>query len=279
VDPTATVTTTSMREFLEKVPPGVTMEVSDLCDSWHSYTGSGGLYTHLKFPEITLYCDTKPSCDGFRLYASQGTHEIGGKTSELRFVKYTCNNCGKSVKLFALKINAVERATAGKIYKFGEIPNFGPPNPPRLITLLRDQRDLFLKGRRAENQGMGIAAFAYYRRVIDDQRARIFDEIIKVCQRLSADQTLIDELTAAKTETQFSKAVESVKHGIPQALLVNGENPLTLLHSALSEGLHGRSDEECLANATNIRIVMAEFAERMGQALKDEAELSNAVAS
>jgi hypothetical protein len=260
-----------MREFLEKVAPGVTAEVSDLCGDWHSYVGRAELYSQLKLPEITLYCDTQPSCGGLRLFDTQGTHEIRAKVAELKFLRYTCKNCSKSVKIFSLMINAVEHAEKGKAFKFGELPNFGPPNPPRLITLIRPQRDLFLKGRRAENQGMGIAAFAYYRRVIDDQRARIFDEIIKVCQRLSADESIIRDLTAAKSETQFSKAVESVKHGIPPTLFINGQNPLTLLHSALSEGLHGKSDEECLEDATNIRIVMAEFAERMGQVLKDEA--------
>lgn len=266
----------SMREFLEKIPPGTTANVSDLCGDWYSYTG-GGLYAHLALPEIMLYCETEPSCGGFRLFASQDRFEVRGKVHGLEFVKYTCKNCSKSKKIFALQVDVVERAKTGNAYKFGEIPNFGPPNPPRLITLIRGQRELFLKGRRAENQGMGIAAFAYYRRVIDDQRTQIFDEIIRVCRRLSAGPSLIEELTAAKSETQFTKAVESVKHGIPEALLINGENPLTLLHSALSEGLHEKSDEECLEDATNIRIVMAEFAERMGQALKDEAELTTAV--
>ena len=266
----------TMREFLERIPPGNAKEVSNLFGAWQS-TVRGESYTYLALPEIMLYCDTEHSCGGLRLFASQGTHQINAKVSELKFLKYACKNCDKSVKLFALKINAVEHSKAGKAYKFGELPNFGPPNPPRLITLIRDQRDLFLKGRRAENQGMGIAAFAYYRRVIDDQRFRIFDEIIRVCRRLSADESIIRELTEAKNETQFTKAVETIQHGIPEALLISGQNPLTLLHSALSEGLHGRSDEECLEDATNIRIVMAELAERMAQVLKDEAELSTAV--
>jgi hypothetical protein len=37
------------------------------------------------------------------------------------------------------------------------------------------------------------------------------------------------------------------------------------------------SDEQCLEIATSIRVVMADFAERMGQALKDEAEVTTAV--
>jgi hypothetical protein len=276
VDPASNELVVSMREFLEKTPPGTAANISDLCGHWSSYPG-GGWYAPLLLPEIMLYCDTEPSCVGFRLFASQDNFQVRPKVHGLEFVKYTCKNCSKSLKIFALQIDAGERTNAGKAYKFGEVPNFGPPNPPRLITLIRPQRELFIKGRRAENQGMGIAAFAYYRRVIDDQRVRIFDEIIRVCKQLSADQTIVNELTSAKSETQFSKAVEGVKHAIPQALLINGENPLTLLHSALSEGLHGKSDEECLEDATNIRIVMAELAERMGQALKDEAELTTAV--
>jgi hypothetical protein len=73
------------------------------------------------------------------------------------------------------------------------------------------------------------------------------------------------------------KAIESVKDSIPESLLVNGHNPLTLLHSALSEGLHAQTDEQCLELAQAVRVVLAELAERIGQALKDEAELNAAI--
>jgi hypothetical protein len=197
--------------------------------------------------------------------------------SQKVFVNYTCKNCTSETKSFALMVVVDTGLVAGLAYKFGEFPKFGPPTPARLIKLIGPQKDLFLKGRRSENQGLGIAAFAYYRRVIEDQKDRIFDEIINVCRRLSVEQAVVDDLTKAKAETQFTKAVEAVKHGIPQTLLVNGHNPLTLLHGALSEGIHAQTDEECLEIATSIREVMADFAERMGQALKDEAQLSTAV--
>jgi len=88
---------------------------------------------------------------------------------------------------------------------------------------------------------------------------------------------VIADLTAAKHEAQFSKAVETVKHGLPQMLMVNGHNPLTLLHAALSEGLHAQTDETCLEMATTIRVVLTELADRLGNALKDQAELNSAV--
>jgi hypothetical protein len=64
---------------------------------------------------------------------------------------------------------------------------------------------------------------------------------------------------------------------MPQALLINGHNPLTLLHSALSDGLHDQTDEHCLEIASSVRVVLGELSERLSQALKDEAELNNAL--
>lgn len=155
MDSATNETVVSMREFLEGVPPGTTENISDLCGDWY-YSASGEAYSYLTLPEIMLYCDTELSCDGFRLFASQDRFEVRPKVRGLEFAKYTCKNCSKSLKIFAILVDATVRAKAGKGYKFGELPNFGPPNPPRLITLIRPQRELFVKGRRAENQGMGI---------------------------------------------------------------------------------------------------------------------------
>ena len=72
--------------------------------------------------------------------------------------------------------------------------------------------------------------------------------------------------------------MDDVKNAIPQRLLINGQNPLTLSHAALSKGLHTHSDETCLELATDIRLILAELAELLGHALKDERELKEAVA-
>ena len=88
---------------------------------------------------------------------------------------------------------------------------------------------------------------------------------------------MINTLRAAQQEIQFNKSMKSVKDAIPAALLINGQNPITLLHSALSVGLHTESDEICLQFAHAARLVLIELADRLGQALKDEAELNNAV--
>jgi hypothetical protein len=136
---------------------------------------------------------------------------------------------------------------------------------------------LFLKGRRAGNQGLGIGAYAYYRRVVENQKGRLLDKIIGVARQLDVNSPMIPALEAAKSETQFSKAIESVKDSIPESLRIRGHNPLTLLHSALSQGLHAESDEDCLEVASAIREVLFELAERIDTVLKDHASLDMAL--
>jgi hypothetical protein len=166
---------------------------------------------------------------------------------------------------------------AGEATKFGELPAFGPVTPARVISLIGPDRDLFLRGRRAESQGMGIGAFSYYRRVVENQKGRIIAEIARVAQKLGAKPEMLETFKTAEKETQFSKAIEVIKDGIPDVLKIGGHNPLTLLHRALSEGLHEHTDEECLESAQEIRVVLTELAERLSQALKEEAELQTAV--
>jgi hypothetical protein len=88
---------------------------------------------------------------------------------------------------------------------------------------------------------------------------------------------MVAALKLAQEETQFSKAMESVKDAIPESLFINGYNPLTLLHSALSAGLHAHTDERCLEVAQAIRLVLAELSDRVAQALKDDRELTQAL--
>ncbi|GGF05680.1 hypothetical protein [Hymenobacter cavernae] len=165
----------------------------------------------------------------------------------------------------------------GTAYKFGELPVFGPHISNKLLKMVGADRGLFFKGRTCENQGLGIVAFAYYRRVVENQKNRILNEIVKVAEKIGSEEETIKQLKQAIQETQFTKALTMIKAALPQSLLINGHNPLALLHSALSEGLHGHSDEECLELATSVRVVLSELSERLAQALKDDSEVSKAL--
>lgn len=256
----------SMQVFLESTPPGVQCVVSDLYQ-----VGQNSSARFVATPNITLHCgDTL--CGGPRVHSCDNRYAF--TTATVRgFLVYQCQNCRQSNKVFSVQCK-LENLTA---MKFGEIPNFGPPTPARALKLIGPDRELFLKGRRCELNGLGVGAFTYYRRVIEDQKVRIFDEIIRVLNTTDPDNQLIPELERAKQETQFSKSVEAIKHALPASLMINGQNPLRLLHSALSEGVHSLSDEQCLALAGAVRLVLFEFSERLAQSLRDDAELASAV--
>ena len=133
------------------------------------------------------------------------------------------------------------------------------------------------KGRRTENQSLGIGAFAYYRRVVENQKDRLLEEIRKAAVRLRADQELLDKIDLAIKETRFSKALDLVKGAIPDGLKVQGENPLKLLHKALSKGVHELNDEECLERAQAVRVVLTELVSNIAHILKDDREVKAAV--
>ncbi|MFZ4730779.1 MAG: hypothetical protein ACOYMQ_19240, partial [Pseudanabaena sp.] len=196
------------------------------------------------------------------------------------YLTYRCSNCQKNKKIFSLaaKVDA-DGSSCGECYKLGELPIYGPPVPSRLIKLIGPDRDAFLKGRRCENQGLGIGAFVYYRRVVENQKNRIIGEIVKVSERIGASEDKIKPLRDAIKETQFSKALEMAKDAMPESLLINGHSPILLLYSALSEGIHALTDEQCLELASSIRVVLGELSERLSQALKDEVELTRALST
>ena len=82
---------------------------------------------------------------------------------------------------------------------------------------------------------------------------------------------------AALEETQFSTAVGILRDKIPEKLLIlDGENPLTLLYKPLSKQLHGLTDEECLQQAADIRAVLTALLENIADVLKAQDELREA---
>ncbi|MFG0585461.1 hypothetical protein ACF8C1_19770 [Pseudomonas sp. zjy_9] len=265
----------SFSEFLVSIPPSTPRIVSEACTWVHNADFRG---YKLVRPEISLHCD-HDSCRGIRFFRCYDRGHLRVHEEELSFiyVNFLCSNCRTTEKTYSIAIRRINNESA-ECVKFGEAPPFGPPTPSKLLKLIGPDRDLFLKGRRCENQGLGVGAFVYYRRVVESQKNRIVNEIIKVSERVGMPEKDIELLKASQKDFRFSSAVESIKDVMPQALLINGHNPLTLLYMALSDGLHDKNDEHCLELASSIRVVLGELADRLSQVLKDEVEINNALA-
>jgi len=270
----------SLADFLETIPPSQLLDVSDLATTRH-HPEKNASFDEVCTPDLQLHC-TSDACNGTRFFRCTNPAKTPLVATYLVtfYLMYQCSNCQRTRKTFSLaaKLDAEHSAT-GQVCKFGELPPFGPPTPSRLISLIGPDRDEFLNGRRCENLGLGVGAFIYYRRVVENQKGRILNEIIKVAEKIGPEAGALRTLRDAVQETQFSKALTMTKDAIPQSLLINGQNPLLLLHGALSEGVDGLSDKECLEIASSVRVLLAELSERLAQALKDEVELSKALST
>jgi hypothetical protein len=277
------------REFLTDKPPGSRSRIDRA-----AYQSPLDVHRiDVPTPELQLFCDR--ACK--RISYCKGKQTAGGRlfgdASRDRspevlnpfphdaVIKYSCEACGRVVKSFAIrfwnKAKSLEEAELVEVQKIGEWPPFAPKTPGKLVKLIGPDRELFLQGRRAEIEGLGIGAFSYYRRIVEKQKNRLLDEIIRVARHIGAPEDALVCLENAKSETQFSKAVESVKAAIPAPLFIKGHNPLTLLHAALSEGLHDASDEQCLTAANDIRLILIELSERLSEAMKEQRELDSAL--
>ena len=278
------VTYQTLSEFLQSTPPNQWRHISNLSVPRNVGPYPNTVIAEINTPELELHC-LPDLCNGVRffrctnVFSSTGTYLEGNNFNYL-YVTYQCSNCQKTGKVYSLavKLFTIEQSQ-GICCKLGELPPYGPPVPSRLIKLIGPDRDIFIKGRNCENQGLGIGAFTYYRRVVENQKNRILGEIVKVSEKIGVPQDKINTLREAIKETQFRKALEMAKDVMPENLLIDGHSPIFLLHRALSRGVHELSDEECLKLASTVRLVLGELSERLSAILKDRAELTEAIST
>lgn len=273
--PEPAVASISSATFLQEIPPGEQRRLTP------ASFGFASTFPAFTWPAIELYCNGS-KCAGFRFADPEQTASLdftGYNRTRYLWCEYKCRNCESFLKLYAVAITSPKAdGQTGLALKIGEYPLFGPHLPPGVVELLGGDSEYFLKGHRSEAQGLGIAAFAYYRRVVENQRTHIFDEIISAAEHVGAEAAMIDRLKQLRQHWRFQQSVDELKGCLPQILLIEGQNPLELLHPVLSDSIHDRTDEEALEIAGEIRLVLINLAERIALAKTQSDELKQAVA-
>lgn len=257
-----------LEKFLKELPPNQPVFLERFFD-----INPRSRYVDLSFPPLTLFCEEE---DGERNFDPE-RHSLSLELNNLKdlFLQYKCRNCKSGYKFYSLVITPKEDGCDA--IKLGEHPLFGERLSPKTITLIGPDREFFLKGHRAENKGLGIGAFAYYRRVVQNQKKRIIGEILKTAERERASSSVIESLKKAQDEDGFGRFSEDFRDAIPNSLRFEGHSPLYLLNKALSSGLHEEDDAVCLELARTIRLVLTFLAERISEMTKDQQELKEAI--
>lgn len=259
------------RSFLESTPANTGVKIAGLCANL--MTSVGARYWALQNPLINMHCEKD---GGPRRFKPASPEVVLRDLMQYAFITYACRDCGTVSKTFAILVVRQAEGADAEVMKLGEYPPFAAPISRRIEKLLTaEDLALYRKGTRAEAHGLGIGAATYFRRIVESQWKLLVSEIKEAAIKLGRKDTAIYD--KALSETQFSSAVELLKDALPEKLLIlEGENPLTLLYRPLSKGLHELSDEDCLQQAVDIRTVLTALLENIALVLKDQDGLRGA---
>lgn len=205
-------------------------------------------------PPINMVCRNCGSNQTFNMvneyYEFNHYMNVPSADEKVRLL-YECQSCRQFRRQFDVYISQ----DLDFVYKFGQYPEWEIKMDKNLENVLGKHSKTFRKGLVCESQGYGIGAFAYYRRITEE----IIDEL------LDSISDLVDEANKAEYKIALEKTkqtrvtqdkIELVKDLLPSILKPNGMNPLGVLHSELSEGLHAETDQACLENASHIKSIL-----------------------
>jgi hypothetical protein len=263
--------TISFRHFLQAKPPGS----RELVHGWvkkklHTYD--------LDVPDpINLKCVRCGVLQNFSPFPGPSIYDDGKRVTDC-FLVYRCRNCNVFLKRFALTVTPRDNEAAW-IYKHGEDPAYGIDVPNEMRALLKEDAKLLEKALKCEAASLGIGAFVYYRRILENMKERLFDEVIEVAKRIDAGDEAIQWLNRARADRQFTKSIREIKSTGLHAIYIEGHNPLTLLYEEVSDGVHSGTDEENLASAQRIRVVLAHLAGRLEALMLERDEVKGAISA
>ena len=165
--------------------------------------------------------------------------------------KYKCAHCGEFERAFFIRV----ADDLSYITKVGQYPAWDISGNKEIEKLLGLHASHYKRGLICESQGYGIAAFAYYRRIVEETIDSLLDQVSDLLAGEEKEK-YAEALSLTKKTRQTSEKIDLVKDLLPPILRPNNLNPLGTLHEVLSEGLHADTDEHCLRLAEGVRNVL-----------------------
>jgi hypothetical protein len=217
-------------------------------------------------PAIHMFCVTCSSDQTFNMlndYAEVDYNDDRIVNEVIVRALYCCSACGIYQRRFLIRFFHEDEhsedetgatVTSKKVFmqKVGQYPGWSILMDPELEKLLGDHAEYYKRGLANEAQGYGIGALAYYRRIIEEVIDHLLESIEEFAEP-EEKENYDSALKAVKNTRVTEEKIRLVKDVLPASLRPNGINPLGIIFSALSEGLHAQSEEDCLECAETIR--------------------------
>jgi hypothetical protein len=187
-----------------------------------------------------------------------------------------CQLCVEHIVHFLIKVetksplpegfpyNETELNPKQIVQKIGQFPPFEiKPDKDLLNYLTEEDKDNYRKAIICKSQNYGIGAYAYLRRIVEKEFIRIIEDLGKID---SPNQNNIENLISAfRQNHNMSNLIEEIYQYLPGSLKNLGDNPLKVLYSQLSGGLHDFSEEECIEKAEQIDTLLKFVIKRIAE--------------
>jgi hypothetical protein len=205
------------------------------------------------------------------------THGGGNTTPDYRIksVAYTCFLCKKNtVTVIYREMETEERPVSRPqatgitrapgsppaktsvligVQKIGQYPSPSVTLPKALEKNLgNDAAGLYRKALICRNNGYGLAAAVYMRRVVEDKTNELIEVAAQLAELHSAGAETVAIMRAAANSKEYTPYEDKLKIAatvFPDSLKVGSINPLKTLYGLVSKGIHGLGEAECITIA------------------------------
>jgi hypothetical protein len=172
---------------------------------------------------------------------------------------------------------ATDESKDHKLYirKIGQFPPFEINPEKDIISFLQEEdKEYYKKSLICLSQSFGIAAYAYLRRITEN-------EILRIVETLSAIEDENGKKTGQLYETykqnkQMNSLIEGIFQFLPISLKSLGINPLKALYAHLSGGIHSDSEEICLQKAFDLDAILRFTIKKINEEKNELKEIRNA---
>lgn len=257
-----------LKEFLENAPLYVWREFSRPVINRESFW----------IREIDAFCENCQQLRPFQDLRSRGSGT--GITAQYlktgtSYFEFTCVSCRTSTRRYHVEQTVSEETI--RFQKYGELPRKQLERNPVLQRFLKDDLDNYEKAVDCLFLGYGVAAFAYFRRVVENNINGLLDLVQEDAKSSGADTQITAALAELRKDSPMSKKIELANRALPVHLNPDGLNPLRRLYQVLSEGVHNLSEEECLSKARETSKCLAYLVSELASRKKNRTRFKSTV--
>lgn len=204
------------------------------------YTGADGMAVVPFY--IPLNCD---NCKKETLWETSRYHNENNRTGFVQ-KEFKCRNCGRRDITYHFYWKKEEQHT--EFFKVGQYPELEEVVSIELEDALTpEDLKMYKNALRLRNFNLGIAAVAYMRRVVENRMNDMLEILHEAARAHNLPAELLAQHEAMKKEKRFAAKIDYAGDLLPANLRPEGHpNPMAVLHELASEGLHAKSDAECV---------------------------------